>query len=217
MRLSSVSGALLATVATCVLGKGHDAPEVMNQIAAKPFTACIDDGDCVSLGDDHACFQYICYPWKDDSSIPQIHRKQTCKKNDDCSAPGETCFRHHNRRNVNKGICVKDSVSCEDGGHNDCPERRCCGGQYCCEEEYYKQLTDLPCTTHYSCNDLQLGQYCCNRTNTFPICCDINPNPPPPTTLAPQRSASKTDTNGVDSLMASLLLLCVCVVIGNRR
>ena len=38
------------------------------------FTACIDDSDCRVKGDGYACFQYICYPWKDDTVIPAHFR-----------------------------------------------------------------------------------------------------------------------------------------------
>ena len=39
-----------------------------------PFHVCIDDGDCMSKGDGYACFQNICYPWRDDTSIPSHYR-----------------------------------------------------------------------------------------------------------------------------------------------
>ena len=55
---------LLVAVAS---GKVHEELGGLNQ---QPFKACIDDSDCDSdKGAGFACFQYICYPWKDDSAI----------------------------------------------------------------------------------------------------------------------------------------------------
>ena len=39
-----------------------------------PFHVCIDDGDCMSKGGGYACFQNICYPWRDDTNIPSDYR-----------------------------------------------------------------------------------------------------------------------------------------------
>ena len=59
-------------------------------------------------------FQYICYPWQDDSEVAEAERKQTCRKSKDCdSVDGQdmTCIRHHDRRGVTKGLCFADEVS----------------------------------------------------------------------------------------------------------
>ena len=68
----TVSLILLVAVAS---GKVHEELGGLNQqplTAAKeaPFKACIDDSDCTDKGAGFACFQYICYPWADDSAIP---------------------------------------------------------------------------------------------------------------------------------------------------
>ena len=55
---------LLVAVAS---GKVHEELGGLNQ---QPFKACIDDSDCTDKGAGFACFQYICYPWADDSAIP---------------------------------------------------------------------------------------------------------------------------------------------------
>ena len=38
------------------------------------FNACINDSDCSVKGHGFACFQYICYPWADDTAIPAKDR-----------------------------------------------------------------------------------------------------------------------------------------------
>ena len=63
--------------------------------------------------DSYACFQYMCYPY---TGKDKKHPLRLCKKSSDCTklsskeggdgADGE-CVRHHNRRQVTKGICVK--------------------------------------------------------------------------------------------------------------
>lgn len=47
-----------------------------------PFPVCIDDSDCVKLGkgDKFACFQYICYPWKNDDQIDPKNRRKLAGK-----------------------------------------------------------------------------------------------------------------------------------------
>ena len=47
-----------------------------------PFHVCIDDGDCMSKGDGYVCFQYICYPWADDTAIPKKDRYSKSGQND---------------------------------------------------------------------------------------------------------------------------------------
>ena len=46
----------------------------LNHQPLAPFKACIDDSDCGTEGHGFACFQYICYPWADDTAIPDKHK-----------------------------------------------------------------------------------------------------------------------------------------------
>ena len=67
---------LLVAVAS---GKVHEELGGLNHqpLTAKkeaPFLACIDDSDCSVKGHGFACFQYICYPWADDTAIPAKDR-----------------------------------------------------------------------------------------------------------------------------------------------
>merc|ERR1712112_750206 len=106
---------LLVAVAS---GKVHEELDGLNHqplTAAKeaPFKACIDDSDCGTEGHGFACFQYICYPWADDTAIPAKDKKEKCKSRDDCKAAGA--------------------------------QRECCNGQYCCGQEFFDQLKQLPC------------------------------------------------------------------------
>ena len=95
----------------------------LSQIKAKkvPFTACIDDSDCAEQGQDYACFQYLCYPWKDDNKLPKTDKKKTCKSNDHCD-PGQECYRHPDRRNIYRGLCMEPVVDCSENGESDCKQ-----------------------------------------------------------------------------------------------
>jgi len=194
----------------------------MSQIKKKEaaFKACIDDSDCVDQGSDYACFQYICYPWEDDSAVPKKDKRATCKSQDQCSA-GLECFRHHDRRNIHKGLCMEPIADCSENGDSDCKhgaKRSCCNGQYCCEEEYFNQLKELPCFNDQGCKDMGYGNYCCPRTganNTVQpkVCCNTNPNPTTTTTTTTQ-APKKSPATGAASLAKSsihlfLLLLFV--------
>ena len=57
-------------------------------------------------------FQYICYPWKDDSGVPASEKRELCRKSKDCSERGQTCQRHQDRRKINKGLCMNEVRSC---------------------------------------------------------------------------------------------------------
>lgn len=63
VRLAVIMAGLLA-LANCEI-------QSLSQVKKVPFTACIDDSDCAGQGQDFACFQYLCYPWKDDSKLPK--------------------------------------------------------------------------------------------------------------------------------------------------
>lgn len=173
-----------------------------------PFVACIDDSDCKAKGPGFACFQYICYPWADASGIKQADRKDTCKSNDDC--PGNlSCFRHHDRRLIHRGLCMEPITDCSENGRDDCktgPSRECCNGQYCCGKEYFEQLQQLPCVNHLGCKDLGYGNFCCppkGANSTEPsTCCNVDPNPPKTTTTTtPNPPKARTDVNGSQSIV----------------
>ena len=70
------------------------------------YPACVDDQDCddVSIRKqaEHRCFQYMCYPTQSTSDADFTD----CRRSSDC-AVDEECFRHPDRRNVFKGICLQ--------------------------------------------------------------------------------------------------------------
>jgi len=189
----------------------------MNQQALQsapkaPFKACIDDSDCGSKGPGFACFQYICYPWADDSGIAKGDRKDTCKSNDDC--PGQlSCFRHHDRRQIHRGLCMEPIADCSENGRDDCKagaQKECCNGQYCCGPEYFSQLTELPCVNHLGCKDLGYGNFCCpaKGNSTAPAqCCNEDPNPTTTTTTTARPKPQASKVNGTPALTASLAVL----------
>lgn len=187
---------------------------------AAPFTACIDDSDCRSEGANYACFQYICYPWAEDSSIPEKDRKATCKSNDDCKTA--SCFRHHDRRQIHKGLCMEEARDCSENGRDDCrgggSDQECCNAQFCCEKEYFDQLKALPCVNHMGCKDLGYGNFCCPQDDVTvnnetvsqpPVCCNTDPNPTTtmkPTTLKPTPAAKTSSAASLTTHLSALLL-----------
>jgi len=201
----------LAATSLCISAtRAAQTSQLASQIASPaptPFPVCIDDSDCVKLGkgDKFACFQYICYPWKNDSIIEPKNRRKTCRIDNDCEQ-GQECFRHHDKRMVNRGLCFDEVKDCQSA--DECSKGyQCCGGT-CCEEKYYQEFAKLPCISDLGCQDLGLGQYCCppkGQGNNF--CCDINPNPPP-TTPYPQAIAAGQSV-AIDKLVASLLLMAL--------
>ena len=46
-------------------------------------------------------------------------RKSTCKSNEQCGDDLK-CFRHHDRRNIHKGLCMEEMVDCSENGESDC-------------------------------------------------------------------------------------------------
>jgi hypothetical protein len=189
----------------------------MNQQAqtapkSAPFKACIDDSDCSDRGSGFACFQYICYPWSDDSAIKSSDRKKTCKSNDNCP-DGLSCFRHHDRRQIHRGLCMEPITDCSENGRDDCAQRECCNGQYCCGQEYFDQLKQLPCVNHLGCKDLGYGNFCCppkGLNSTEPAqCCNEDPSPTTTTTTttpSPRKAASKVNAAPATSVGSIVLL-----------
>lgn len=189
---------------------------------AAPFTACIDDSDCRNQGLNFACFQYICYPWENDSSVAEKDRKGTCKSNDDCKTA--SCFRHHDRRQIHKGLCMDEARDCSENGRDDCKGgasgQECCNAQFCCGEEYFSQLKALPCVNHLGCKDLGYGNFCCpqkgltaNNETKSPVCCNTDPNPPPTTTTLKPKPAAKTSSAATITSYLSALLLAPLVLL----
>lgn len=83
----TVSLAPLILLAATASGKVHEELSGLNHqplTSAKeaPFKACIDDSDCTVKGTGFACFQYICYPWADDTAIPKKDRYSKSGQND---------------------------------------------------------------------------------------------------------------------------------------
>jgi len=194
-----------------VLGAQNKPHNQLQAPSPTPFPVCIDDSDCVKLGkgDKFACFQYICYPWKNDTMIEPKNRRKTCRQDDDCDA-GQECFRHHDKRMVNRGLCFDEVKSCQNA--NECSkDYECCGGT-CCEQKYYKEFAKLPCISHLGCRDLGLGQFCCpSKEGGQNMCCNTDPNPPPPTTPYPMSqqvgSGSSLAACGVSSILVAFSLI----------
>lgn len=202
----------------------HNELQSLNQLkeTEAPFTACIDDSDCTEQGTGWACFQYICYPWQDETKIAPKHRKKTCKTDSHCDND-LSCHRHPDRRNIHKGLCMEPVVDCSENGKSDCPARSCCNSQWCCETEYFSQLAALPCGNHEGCKDMGYGNFCCPQgkkgNETLPsVCCneDPNPPPPPPPTRLPN-SQKKTSSASQLSSLSSLLGITFLLVLTSLR
>ena len=125
----------------------------------KTYPPCLQNEDCKKnhLLQDHACFQYFCYPWKKTSEDRPGGEEEEeedaplklCRKSKQCSE-GQTCFRNYNRRGVSNGVCL-DKAEVEDCvTHEDCPDKKCCNG-YCCSQQYFEALMTLPCTSDMGC------------------------------------------------------------------
>jgi len=98
-------------------------------------------------------------------------------------------------------------------------QRECCNGQYCCGQEFFDQLKQLPCVNHLGCKDLGYGNFCCppkGNSTEASTCCNEDPNPPPPppptTTPQPRSRGLAGSSSGIEVtffvvLLAPLLLL----------
>ena len=119
------------------------------------YPVCIDDSDCEKRNlDGHACFQYFCYPWEKKPVEASVSTPLAlCRKDVDCpnmlGGPAK-CFRHYERRKVTHGVCVPSIDRCSE--HEDCYAKggKCCNG-YCCNNEYFEALADMPCFNDLGC------------------------------------------------------------------
>jgi len=204
---------LLAAASVSLVAGRSDVLESANQLTSNPFKVCIDDSDCLNLEGKYACFQYICYPYADDTTISPQYRKTRCTRKEECNT-NEMCYRHHDRRNINRGLCMEELGNCQEKGERDCPNK-CCNGQFCCHEEYFNQLKNLNCLNNLMCKDLGYGDFCCpvKGTNSS-VCCDTNPNPPPPPpTEAPPKATPLSGAMGANLVFAIILTSSVLPLI----
>jgi len=181
---------------------------------SSPFTICIDDSDCLKLGqgDKYACFQFLCYPWENDSEVAPKDRIPLCRNDKQCS-DGKKCYRHFDRRRVSKGLCFDELQECGiEEDDEKCPKDKGCCGSFCCDQKYYESYSQLPCMNHRGCEDLGLGKFCCPRGNgQHNVCCNTDPNPPP-STAAPVVGDGKGEASAIhataftSSLIATVFL-----------
>lgn len=200
--------ALVISFSATALGAQSQMAQVQLALPAPtPFPVCIDDSDCEKLGEGnkYACFQYICYPWKNDSHIAPKDRRKTCRKDEDCE-PGQECYRHHDLRLINRGLCFDEVKSCQ--AHEDCSKDYKCCGANCCEQKYYNQFSSLPCISDLGCRDLGLGQFCCPRKGENSQCCDEDPNPT--TTPYPR---PHTGSATIKSISSGLVLVALIMAV----
>lgn len=176
---------------------------------SSPFTVCIDDSDCQKLkqGDKYACFQFRCYPWKDDSGVSAKDKITLCRNDKNCKKDGQKCYRHSDKRNVYRGLCFDQLKECgieEDDGK--CPKGQGCCGSFCCEQKYYKQYSELPCSNNQGCEDLGLGKFCCPRgKGQEDVCCNVDPNPPA-STASPITDGGKGAATSIPVAFTSSLI-----------
>ena len=122
------------------------------------FSFSIGDSDCEQKNlDGHACFQYFCYPWEKKATVAastdEAQPLELCRRDSDCppmqGGPAK-CYRHYEKRKVTYGVCVPSIDRCEI--HDDCYAKgaKCCNG-YCCNEEYFHALADMPCFNNLGC------------------------------------------------------------------
>ena len=126
----------------------------------KTYPACVDNADCETFLENHACFQYFCYPWKKEASTAagaKTRPLELCRRDKDCpkkspGGPSPKCVRNYDKRRVTNGVCVDEEAECSD--HGDCSRAnkgsRCCNGN-CCSQEYFEAMQRMPCKENEGC------------------------------------------------------------------
>ena len=155
---------VLLLLASALVFLARSASAVVALTNSSLYPVCFADGDCEKVHKlrDHACFQYFCYPWRTDVSAeadepaPELPLK-LCRRSKECRDPATPeerpkCFRHPERRKVTNGVCVgpDETEMCET--HGDCVDLggKCCNG-YCCNEEYFRAMGEMPCAEDKGC------------------------------------------------------------------
>lgn len=183
--------------------------EAWNMTDTSKFPACLGDSECNDLDsrkelpkNHHACFQYFCYPWKEEATTAdETNLFKSCRKNSQCKVNGKKghCYRHPDKRRISKGICLKNSPSRCDT-HDECigSGGKCCNG-FCCNDVYFNAIKELPCLNDEGCQDILAGDRCCldisgggsgwktGKANWSKKCCDPSngqPVIPPPKTIS---------------------------------
>jgi len=128
------------------------------------YPVCAHDDDCEG---EHACFQYMCYPWKHSTGF------RWCSKDSDCNSltmdeegDGENgrCFRHEDRENIGFGICLKKVETQKCWSHSDCPSHLKCTNGFCGDPRYFQALHNRHCEEDEQCEQLLTGEMCCFDT-----------------------------------------------------
>lgn len=188
------------------------AVKLWNMNDTKTYPACLGEQECEKL-DGHACFKFLCYPWKPKAIVADKKPKfKGCRRNKDCGGKGskKTCLRHHDKRNIYQGFCVDDKIrQCD--AHTDCNANgkkyggKCCNG-YCCSEAYFNEIKKIPCSTNEGCQDVLTGDSCCydftgaiggwktGKPSWVKTCCS-NPKGP---VVEPRKDISEKDLKKID-------------------
>jgi len=130
------------------------------------YPVCAQDSDCV---DERACFQYMCYPWKQSSGFRWCSKDSDCKSltdREEGNGKDGRCFRHKDRENIGFGICLKKVETQKCWTHSNCPSHLKCTNGFCGDPRYFKALQNRPCAGDEQCEQLLTGEMCCFDTAT---------------------------------------------------
>ena len=124
----------------------------------------------------------MCFPWRNNTG-----GFRSCKRHSSCAALTESeggdggdgeCYRHHARKQVFLGICVRQEELAYCENHSECPPDLRCVNKYCGENSYFEALHDKDCEKDKYCQvtespphrvflrcqsfqDSLLGEKCC--------------------------------------------------------
>ena len=208
--ISTING--MPDISTDPVAKGEIGLAEQHTTNTTTFNACIDSSDCSKLGDKYKCFEFLCYPWEDDSNIEENSKIQKCQKSTDCEQ-SKICYKNTESKREPKGLCFDKMQECGLNLGKTCPEGDGCCGGVCCKKEFHDQYKQLPCLSDDGCKDVSLGNFCCpSNEGQSNICCDTDPNAP--TTVLPSiRQFRNAPTNAAVSVIASAFTSLLITVV----